>query len=355
MSIPSEMLEGEIISGWLVENQIQTFQGQTGGHFSRGYTVSKGNQHAFLKAMDLHGVIGKSLKEVGDTVQQYEFERTLFETCAKSGLSHIVRMFDQGEFLPSKLQGLPNPNFNKVYYLIFEFADGGDIRRELKFDNGKLDSWKMNVLHQISIALTQLHPVGIAHQDLKPSNVLAFKEQKKYKLTDLGRSNSKNHTAPTDAIPFPGDLNYSPPEYFYQFIPPEHQDRRVGSDAYLLGSMLSFLYIGLGALSLTKVFIESEYWYDQWTGSYQFVLPFLVDAHSKATQELSKHLVGNKFQEQLSQIYFQLCHPDPSIRGNPKTRAIGNRVGLERYVTEFDRYSKDLEIAERIRKNKHGS
>jgi len=355
MAIPSELLENEIISDWKVEKQIETFQGQTGGFFSRGYIVEKGGKKAFLKAMDLHSVLGGSLQQVNEAISQYEFERKLFEMCARSGLSNIVRMLDQGEHIPSSIAHLPNPQFNKVYYLIFEFASGGDIRRELKFDGEKLDSWKLFVLHQIAVALKQLHTIGIAHQDIKPSNVLAFKEEKKYKLTDLGRSSSTNYIAPTDDIPFPGDLKYSPPEYFYRYIPPEYNDRRIGSDLYLLGSMISFLYTGLGALNLTRIFTSQEYWWGIWGGSYKDVLPFLIDAHAKATEALREKLVGNKFQNELALIYHQLCHPDPSLRGHPKTRAMSNHLGLERYVTDFDRYSKDLEITERIRRLASGN
>lgn len=32
---PADMLLGEILNGWRVDQQIQTFQGQTGGFFSR--------------------------------------------------------------------------------------------------------------------------------------------------------------------------------------------------------------------------------------------------------------------------------------------------------------------------------
>lgn len=355
MTIPSELLQGQIISGWTVEKQTESYPGQTGGFFSRGYIVSKDGKKAFLKAMDLHKVMGRPLKEIGETISQYEFERQLFELCSKAGLSHIVRMVDQGELVPDKLKDFENQEFYRVFYMIFEFASGGDVRRELSFEGAKTCSWKLYVLHQVAVALTQLHGIGIVHQDVKPSNILVFKEKKQYKLTDLGRSNSKSHSAPTDEYQIPGDMNYAPLEYFYGFKPADYNDRRIGSDIYLLGSILSFLYLGLGALTLTRAYISKEYWHNEWAGNYKEVLPFLIDAHTQATQAFSKALVGNKFQNELSSIYFQLCHPDPAVRGNPKSRHNNSGLGLDRYVTQFDRFSKELEIQERVMKVRDGN
>lgn len=354
MSIPSELLQGEVIAGWTVERQIESYPGQTGGAFSRGYIATKDGKKAFLKAMDLHKVFDKPLKVIGDTINQYIFERQLFELCAQYGLSHIVRMIDQGELIPSKAENFPNKEHYRVFYMIFEFASGGDVRRELNLEEPKGCSWKLYVLHQVAVALKQLHGIGITHQDIKPSNVLAFKEAGHYKLTDLGRSNSKNHSAPTDIFAFPGDWNYAPLEYFYGYVPSEYNDRRIGSDIYLLGSLLSFLYLGMGALSLTRAYLSVEYWHQEWQGSFDEALPFLIDAHANATQALIDALDGNKYKQELSSIYFQMCHPDPAVRGHPKSRFINAGLGLDRYITDFDRFSKDLAILERIRSKKYG-
>lgn len=349
MSTPAELLKDHVINGWHVDEPLQTFQGQTGGFFSHGYIVSKDGKKAFLKAMDLHTAIKKGLKEVEKTTRQYNFERELHTLCRDSRLSNIVRLLDDGEYQIGTLPTGVDPAFNNVYYLIFEWADGGDIRREMAFGGPMSDSLKSFVLHQVAVALSQLHKVDIAHQDLKPSNVLSFKEVKKYKLSDLGRSNSKNHTAPTDEFPFPGDLNYAPPEYFYQHIPSDHQDRRFGSDAYLLGSMISFLFIGYGAIGFTLWHLPPQYRHDVWAGSYSDVLPFLIDAHTKATISLKAQLPA-VCAEEFGDIYFQLCHPDPHLRGHPTTRSLhGRLLGLDRYISKFDSIAAKLKIEDRIK------
>lgn len=347
MSTPAQLLKGQTINGWHVDSQLETFQGQTGGHFSTGYFVSKDGKKAFLKAMDLSRAILQGLKAVELATRQFNFERDLLCLCRDERLSHIVRLVDHGEHELIGLPGGQNDLLNRVYYMIFELADG-DVRRELSFDGSMPASRKMYVLHQIAVAITQLHTVHIAHQDVKPSNVLAFKTQRQYKLSDLGRSSARNISAPTDDFDFPGDMSYAPPEYLYDYLPPEYHDRRQGSDAYLLGSMISFLFTGLGAVNATLRQVPVQYLPHEWQGSYHEVLPFLVDAHTQAVTNLRSEL-PEKCRDELSTIYFQLCHPNPTERGHPSARAQhGRPIGLDRYVSRFDSLEKHLQVQERV-------
>lgn len=346
MGTPAQLLQGQTINGWLVDRPIEIFQGQTGGRFSTGYFVSKDGKKAFLKAMDLHEAIRHGLKAVELATRQYNFERDLLRLCRDGRLSNVVQLLDHGEHELSVLPAGQTPLLNRVYYMIFELADG-DVRRELAFNGEMLASRKAHVLHQIGVALTQLHNVDIAHQDVKPSNVLSFKKIKKYKLTDLGRSASRNISAPSDDYPFPGDMNYAPPEYLYSYIPPDYHNRRYGSDAYLLGSMISFLFLGLGAISSTLHHLPSQYLPFEWKGGYPEVLPFLVDAHTAAVAMLQPYL-PEKCRGELSTIYFQLCHPDPSVRGHPAARSQhGRPIGLDRYISRFDAIEKLLRVHEK--------
>lgn len=350
MSTPAELLKGHVINGWYVQERTQTFPGQSGGAFSKGYIVTKDGKKAFLKAMDLHDAIKKSLQEVEKATRQFNFERELQCLCRDRRLSNIVKLLDDGEYDVGAIPSGVNASFNKVYYMIFELANGGDIRKEINFDGLKPDSWKCFVLHQIAIALTQLHKNDIAHQDLKPSNVLSFKDIKKYKLSDLGRSFKKNLPAPTDSVSFPGDWNYAPPEYFYGYTPQNIHDQRYGSDAYLLGSMISFLFSGYGALSLTIWHLPEQYRHEVWRGSFDDVLPFLIDAHTKATNTVNEYF-PEICRDEIASTYFQLCHPSPEGRGHPITRSQpGKLLGLERYVSKFNNLAFKLETDERCRR-----
>ncbi len=65
------------------------------------------------------------------------------------------------------IDGLP------VQYSIFEMADC-DTPTYMDV-SVKLDlAWTVRMLHQAAVGLQQLHGIGIAPQDLKPSNVLGM-------------------------------------------------------------------------------------------------------------------------------------------------------------------------------------
>lgn len=343
MSTPAETLNGEI-NGWSIIKKLECYPGQSGGNFSTGYIVTKNGITGFMKAMDLHSVIPKGLVAIQRTIELFLFEQDILKFCKDKRLSHIVKMIDNGEYL-SPTAG--NNDLNKIYYMVFEFSDG-DIRREITFTPNSQHSWKMHVLHQVAIALCQLHKVNIAHQDVKPSNVLGFKLDKQYKLGDLGRATAKHSGSPTDVLNFPGDLSYAPPEVHYKYIQSDFQERRLTSDAYLLGSMISFLFSTTGALTSTLINLPKEYYPTEWNGPYEDVLPYLVNAHTKSTEDLKKYLPQN-FREELANTYFNLCHPDPSKRGHPKARLqTGRPLGLNMYLSRFSHIETKLKINEKI-------
>lgn len=101
----------------------------------------------------------------------------------------------------------------------------------------------------------------------------------------------------------------------------------------------------------TLHFLQDEYKPDVWAGSYSEALPFLEMAHTSATQQLRRCL-PNSISDELGNIYFQLCHPNPSLRGHPDARRqVGRPLGLERYVSRFSALEIRLRIQERISTN----
>lgn len=349
MATAAEMLLNTVIDGWTVSKEIGTFQGMTGGNFSTGYVVEKDGKKAFLKAMDLHRAFNKGLDAIKETVDQHLFETNILSYCKDHRLTGVVRLYEHGEYNPTSSS---NP-LDKIYYLIFELADG-DIRKEITVGGEKDHTWKMRVLHQSAVAIVQLHGIQIAHQDLKPSNVLSFNQDNRFKIGDLGRSNCTKFVAPTDKYNYPGDLSYAPPEYQFKDVPTSYVDKRLGSDAYLLGSLISFLFAGgTGALLATFHHLPETYWPGNWTGTYQDALPYLEKAHTEATLELKKYL-PTAIAEELATAYFHLCHPDPTLRGHPDARRqSGKQIGIDRYSSIFDRLMHKVQLSEKISRNQN--
>jgi len=345
MASPAEMLLHKEVAGWTVVEEMGSYSGATGGNFSTGYIVEKDGTRAFLKAMDLSRAFLDGLPAMQRDIDQYLFEQNVLTFCKDNRLSGVIRLFEAGH-----MDEGDKPSLNdRIYYFIFELADG-DIRREMTVGGMKSDSWKLRVLHKSSIALVQLHGADIAHQDLKPSNVLSFRAQNNFKLGDLGRCSSKKFSAPTDVFAFPGDRSYAPPEYHYKYVPTTYTDQRLGSDAYLLGSLISFLFSnGIGALAATFNHLPHNYWHNQWQGTYEDAIPFLEQAHTQATILLKTQL-PEIIREELGEAYFNLCHPNPQRRGHPQARRQSGRpVGIDRYRSVFDLMLNKVRIQEKLK------
>ena len=169
---PAERLVGkQLPNGWLVEKLIAKPVTATGGHFSTSYIVrSATGREAFLKAIDYRRALDSD--DPAEALQQltaaYNFERALLEKCKSTKLSRIVQVIDSGR-LPAQ-DGDPS---SVVQYLVFELADG-DVRSFVDFGDALDNACILATIHQATAAVRQLHNVQVAHQDLKPSNVLLF-------------------------------------------------------------------------------------------------------------------------------------------------------------------------------------
>ncbi len=200
---PAQQLVGkELPNDWKIEELADRPRDATGGYFSTSYIVRSGDgDRAFLKAMDYKKALESQdpARELQAMTAAYNFERDLLEKCKTKRLSRIVRILDSGT-LPSQA-GDPS---GVVQYLIFELADR-DIRSFVAWGQTFETAWTLRTVHQAAAALQQLHSVEVAHQDLKPSNVLVF-EDNRSKLADLGRAFDRHSTSPHDESPCAGDL-----------------------------------------------------------------------------------------------------------------------------------------------------
>jgi hypothetical protein len=122
--MPSTALEGLITdSGWTIGKMINKTSG-SGGNFCTRYTaVYHDGKIGFLKAMDLSKVASKPLNEMKRTIDEYLFEQNVLERCKEKKLTKVVVPLDSGEILTTK----NFPPLNRVFYIIFELAEG-DLR-----------------------------------------------------------------------------------------------------------------------------------------------------------------------------------------------------------------------------------
>ena len=340
---PAQQLVGrELPNGWRVEELIERSENATGGHFSSSYIVrSDSGIRAFLKAMDYRKALESPdpAKALEMMTAAYNFERDVLEKCKDHNLSRIVSVLDSGTLPPQE-----GDASSVVQYLIFELAKS-DIRSFIDFEKAFETAWVLRTMHQAAAALRQLHSVEIAHQDLKPSNVLIF-EDNLSKLADLGRASDRNSTSPHDELRCAGDRTYAPPELLYGYVPQDWRARRLGCDLYLLGSLVVFLCTGVSMTHLLFKRLDEEHHYTNWGGTYSEVLTYLQHVFVQILREFRKEKIHPVFSDKITEVVEQLCNPDPQHRGHPKNlRSIGNKYSLERYVSIFDLLAKQAEYS----------
>ena len=326
---PAQQLIGRNLNnGWTVVERFPKSQSATGGFFSASYIVrSNKSREAFLKAMDYRRALSspEPAKALQAMTSAYVFEKNLLERC--KDMSHVVTILDSGKIEPSE----DEPS-NVVEYLIFEKADG-DIRSYVDTGRAFETAWALRTMHQAAVALWQLHRARIAHQDVKPSNVLVFGETDS-KVADLGRAFDHSTVSPHDDLEIAGDKSYAPPELLYRHTPADWQARRLGCDLYLLGSLIVFFCTG--GFSMTHLLLanmSSEHHHNRWNEDFDGVLPYLLHAFSKVVGQLRKN-VQQEYADKIAELVTQLCHPDPMIRGKPKSVVSpASQYSLERYVS----------------------
>jgi serine/threonine protein kinase len=339
---PAEQLEGLVLGdGWHVARRIHKTPNATGGSFCVCYEVERSGRTAFLKALDIHGVLRSSPEDVMAVMQRvstaYNYELNLLEACDERQMDRVVRPLDHGQ------QTIDSADVTSiVFFLVFELAEG-DLRKIHDMDTD-LDLGKaFRVLHDIAVGIRQLHSADIAHQDVKPSNVLAFDNdvivgRPVSRIADLGRASRPTASMPHDQSHCAGDRSHTAPELLYATTPPDWEGRRA-CDLYQLGSILLFLFTGMTATAAWLNELQPEFrpWSlnGSYRGSYEDALPHLRSA-MQAVCSTFPDFGDGRVRAVAVRIFRELCDPDPELRGHTRARAGGDRYSVERYITEFD-------------------
>ena len=328
-------LVGKTIGRWIVLEKRKKIEGDDSGFWSTCYTVKDDTgQVAFLKAYNYTYAFGKkgaSADILKFMTENFTYERDLLQFCGEMKMRRVVTAIDSGEYR-EEAEIFPVP------YLVFEIAQGS-LKTHKAMTNPDL-VWKLKTFHGALIGLWQLHRRKIAHQDIKPSNILIFGEAFS-KLSDLGsatqlNNESKHWTNPTHC----GDLRYAPVELLYKYFSPDWDTRRFGADLFMLGGILTFMVTGSNFLSLLHAKLPENQKHDRFGGTFEQAKPFLLKAYKETLDEIIS-LIPTSIRNELIQVIAQLCHPIPELRGNPpRFDSNQQRYSLERYISIVDRLSK---------------
>ncbi|MBB5293889.1 MULTISPECIES: protein kinase domain-containing protein [Deinococcus] len=307
------------------------------GHHSVGYFVRHADgREGFLKAIDLSNVYQAPnvMQELQAVSAQFNFEVSLLAMCRNLRMHRVVRAISHGE---ERLPGVNVP----VPYIIFDRADG-DVRDHLAIT--AIDEvWLLRCIHHVAVGVQQLHIAKLAHNDLKPANVLVFSEDG-WKIGDLGTAVDALGKSPHHETAFPGTWEYAPPEALYFAQSADVWRDRKRADLYMLGGLVTFLFTHQHFNSYLYAELDEAmrplFCGGDWEEDFPQVLPHLLDAFGRAMRGVSAQLqrrLGPVLAAEVTRSIGELCFPDPLRRGHPRNLGRVDPTGLQQYVSLFDR------------------
>ena len=315
-------LKGQVLpDGWVLRGRRIRSSGATGSCHAVGFTAEHPDgRRAFLKVMDptpdptLEG--REQLKELERRLAVFIYEGELMEKCLTRRIRRVIRAIGQGS--------IPVKGFtNEIHYMLFELADK-DLRDHATQQKTLDTALNMRILHQVALAIEALHYNQIAHQDLKPSNVLVFEEETA-KVGDLGHAHDRGASRPGINGIIAGDPAHAPVEQLYGYKLTEWTTRRLAADLYLLGSLCVFMFTDLSLTAQIDAQLRPEHHWDVWADGYIDVLPYVRDAWDAALEEFSER-VEPCIRDELTALTRYLTNPDPEKRG----RGLGGVFGTRR-------------------------
>jgi eukaryotic-like serine/threonine-protein kinase len=325
-------------SGWKIIERREVKEGDSGGCFSVQFIVEKNGIRAFMKAFDTAGLLqqsGADTTRMAIVLNSINFETKLLKICRDAKTKYVAVPLEQGQLqYPEVNQGI------QVKYLVFELAEQ-DLRRYHNYRNNIDALANLMILHNASMGLNELHKLEIAHQDLKPSNVLLFSNQAS-RIADLGRSSHSSIHIWHDVLQFAGDLAYAPIEVLYNACDSDWHIRRFSADLYMLGSLTSFLFTSVNITSQLLTKLDSQFHWKQWGEDYVSVVPYIRVAMREAL-DCQTCLTG-KFGGEIKRIIMELCDPEPKRRGSPRVGLLPARFSLDRYVSMFERMVTEVRV-----------
>ena len=303
----------------------------TGGQFSECfYAKGQDGKAVFIKFLDIRLVAAASdpLADLQLRLERFNYERGIALRCAERRLSRVSHAIDHG-FFDCVDTGTQYP------FLVFDQADG-DLREQVERSRA-LPAWVcFGVLHNVAAAIRQLHGIDVAHQDIKPSNVLEHGADG-HKLADFGSAHDRRVPRPGPLLRIAGDPTYAPPEQLFNYAVDDWSSRRLMADVYHLGSLALFLFTGSGATDHLGRSLDPSHHWDVWVGDPRDLLIYIRRATDTTVQGLTREVTGLpvELHSEFLQLLRYLLEPDVTLRGHPADRAEMVPYGMQRFISRF--------------------
>jgi serine/threonine protein kinase len=286
--------------------------------------------NAFVKVLDPRA--NGSLQDAQNNISQFIYERAIVDVCTERKMHRVIRGLEYG------ILKTPEPFSVSLHYLIFEWAPC-DLRSQIDLDERSHLAVVLRWLHHVATGLQQLHFSEIAHQDVKPANILVMENQTA-KIGDMGRAH--RHAVPMNHVKQERDPTYAAPELLYGGIVSSFDDR-CAADMYAFGGLVFFLVTGTSLnAELTRELAGMHHW-SVWSGTFEEATPYVRRAFETVMLRAVASLDPSVTQR-LALVMRQLCDPEPLHRGHPANRSgDGPRYGMQRFVSAFDLMAKGAE------------
>lgn len=327
---PADKLVGLTLLGeWEVVDRVRRNIVRSGEPRTSCYRAqnAKGEQ-AFVKAFDFwHEDVAGDPMSLERMVREFNHEHNVHVMCKDKRLARVTRIYDAGKVL---VDGYA------VHFLVCEYAPQS-LGEALPPGDETVPAWqRFDALRRVAAGLVQLHGVDIAHQDIKPSNAVAY-DCGNVKVTDLGSSSCRSlPPAPHDDFTLCGQPNYAPYELLYDHVG-NWMQRRIGCDMFLMGNLAYTSFAGHSITNVVLGSIAEELRHTSRTADFQLALPYLIEMHNENVPLFLRETVPAVVLDDLTRLILSMCHPDPTQRGaglNGKNAAV--QYSLQRCVTLFD-------------------
>lgn len=163
----------------------------------------------------------------GDLAEDEKFVRRFQrEANSASSLKHpnIVEVYDVGES-------------DGKYFIVMEYINGKTLKSLIKKRGALTLEEVVDIMLQLTSAVSCAHDSYIIHRDIKPQNVMIL-EDGRVKITDFGIAMALNNNELTQTNSVMGSVHYLPPEQA------NGSGSTIKSDIYSLGILMYELLIG---------------------------------------------------------------------------------------------------------------